>query len=98
MGRFRKDRPARSHSPGARAGAVRRGSPSAPGPAFPALAPVGALALVLVAGAWLQISALRLPFFADDYLFLDQIRGRSLWAALTSPDPLRNFWRPVGRA
>jgi hypothetical protein len=97
MGRFRKDRPARSHSPGARAGAVRRGSPSAPGPAFPALAPVGALALVLVAGAWLQISALRLPFFADDYLFLDQIRGRSLWAALTSPDPLRNFWRPVGR-
>lgn len=53
--------------------------------------------MVLLAGAWLQISALRLPFFADDFLFLDQTRGRSLWAALTSPDPLRNFWRPVGR-
>ncbi len=94
MGRLRKDKAARSHSSGAQARAARRG---APGPAFPALAPAGALALVLLAGAWLQISALRLPFFADDYLFLDQMRGRSLWGALTSPDPLRNFWRPVGR-
>ena len=75
-----------------------RAAPRAtPGAAFPGLAPVGGLALVLLAGAWLQISALRLPFFADDYLFLDQARGRSLWGALTSPDPLRNFWRPVGR-
>ena len=97
MGRRSKDKPARSHSSGAQARAVRRGPPVARGPVFPALAPVGALALVLLAGAWLQISALRLPFFADDYLFLDQVRGRSLWAALTSPDPLRNFWRPVGR-
>ena len=53
--------------------------------------------LVLLGAVWLQVSALRLPFFADDYLFLDQLRGRSLWAAWTSPDPLRNFWRPVGR-
>ena len=97
MGRLRKDKPARSHSSGMHARSVRRGPPGVPGPAFPALASVGALALVLLAGGWLQISALRLPFFADDYLFLDQMRGRSLWAALTSPDPLRNFWRPVGR-
>jgi hypothetical protein len=52
---------------------------------------------VLLGATWVQASALRLPFFADDYLFLDQVRGRPLWAALTSPDPLRNFWRPVGR-
>jgi hypothetical protein len=97
MGRLRKNKPVRSHSSGTQARAVHRGPSGAPGPAFPALAPVGALALVLLAGAWLQISALRLPFFADDYLFLDQMRGRSLWAALISPDPLRNFWRPVGR-
>jgi hypothetical protein len=94
---MRKERPARPHSPGERSRAAGRGRTPAQGPAVTALAPLGALALVLVAGAWLQISALRLPFFADDYLFLDQMRGRSLWAALTSPDPLRNFWRPVGR-
>jgi hypothetical protein len=97
MGRTRKDKSAGSHSSGAPGRKVRGGPPNAPGLAFPALAPAGVLALVLMAGAWLQISALRLPFFADDYLFLDQMRGRSLWAALTSPDPLRNFWRPVGR-
>jgi hypothetical protein len=97
MGRPRRDRSARSHSAGAQARTARRGPPSAPRLAFPALAPGWALALVLLAGAWLQISSLGLPFFADDYLFLDQLRGRSLWAALTSPDPLRNFWRPVGR-
>jgi hypothetical protein len=59
--------------------------------------PATALALVLLALVWLHASALRLLFFADDYLFLDQVRTRSLFGALTSPDPLRNFWRPVGR-
>ena len=38
------------------------------------------------------------PFFADDYLFLEQVRGRSLPAALASPDPIGNFLRPVSRA
>jgi hypothetical protein len=57
----------------------------------------GVLALVLLAAAWLQRSALRAPFFADDFLFLDQVRGRTLGAALSAPDPLGNFARPVGR-
>ncbi len=57
-----------------------------------------ALGLVLAAAAWLRVPALRAPFFADDYLFLDQARGRSLFAALAAPDPIGNFVRPVGRA
>ena len=52
---------------------------------------------MLLAALCLHLSALRLPFFADDYLFLDRVRGRSLAAALLSPDPIHNFWRPVGR-
>ena len=55
------------------------------------------LALVILAGLWRQGQALRLPFFADDYFFLDQVRGRSLLPALVSQDPLGNFVRPVGR-
>ena len=55
------------------------------------------LALVLSAAAWRQVEALRLPFLADDYLFLDQVRGRSLLPALLSRDPLENYVRPVGR-
>ena len=62
------------------------------------LPPAGILALILAAAFAAQASALRLPFFADDYLFLDQVRGRSLAGALAAPDPLRDFfWRPVGR-
>ena len=55
------------------------------------------LALVLLAGLWRQGGALRLPFFADDYFFLDSVRHRSLLAALVSPDALGNFVRPVSR-
>lgn len=55
------------------------------------------LGLLLLATAWLQRAALRAPFFADDFLFLDQARNHTLWAALTSPDPIGNFVRPVGR-
>ena len=55
------------------------------------------LALILLATAWLQRGALHAPFFADDFLFLDQARDRPLWAALTTPDPIGNFVRPVGR-
>jgi Flp pilus assembly protein TadD len=57
-----------------------------------------ALALILFAALWLQRDALRAPFFADDYLFLDQVRQRSLPAALAAPDPLGNYFRPVSRA
>ena len=56
-----------------------------------------ALALILGAAVATQVSAVVLPFFSDDYLFLDQVRFRSLPAALLSPDPLGNFVRPVGR-
>src|SRR5205814_4283390 len=37
------------------------------------------------------------PFFADDYLFLDQVRNRPFLAALVSPDPIGTFFRPIGR-
>jgi hypothetical protein len=56
-----------------------------------------ALAVVLAAAAWIHAGALSAPFFADDYLFLDQVRGRSLPDALSRPDPLGNFLRPVSR-
>jgi hypothetical protein len=53
--------------------------------------------LILLATLWLYLPALRTPFFADDYLFLDQVRERSLLEALATPDPLSNFYRPVSR-
>ena len=55
------------------------------------------VALVLLGVVGLQASAIGKAFFADDYLFLEQVRGRSFWRALTSPDPLGNFLRPVSR-
>ena len=56
-----------------------------------------ALLFVLLSAVWLHSSVVRKPFFADDYFFLEQVRGRSLAAALATPDPLGNFLRPVGR-
>jgi hypothetical protein len=53
--------------------------------------------LVLFAAVILHISSLRLPFFADDYLFLDQVRHQSFLHLWRLHDPLGNFWRPVGR-
>src|SRR5262245_46066822 len=54
--------------------------------------------LALLAGVVaLRAGDLAAPFFADDYLFLEQVRGRSLIGALFSTDPLGNFMRPVGR-
>lgn len=61
------------------------------------LPPWGGLALLLLAALWIYLPAIRTPFFADDYLFLEQARHRSLIEALTSADPLGNFFRPVGR-
>jgi len=55
------------------------------------------LAIVLAAATALHAAIFSEPFFADDYLFLDQVRARPLWDALTSRDPLGNFLRPVGR-
>ena len=59
--------------------------------------PQAALVLILVAATVLHARSVSAPFFADDYLFLDQVRDRSLWGALTSQDPIGNFFRPVGR-
>jgi len=56
-----------------------------------------ALALILVTAIALHFEALRAPFFADDFLFLDQARFRSLPQTLLSPDPIGNFFRPVSR-
>ena len=56
-----------------------------------------ALALILAAAALLYIPGLSDPFFAADYLFLDQVRDRPLATALVTPDPLSNFYRPVSR-
>jgi len=53
--------------------------------------------LVLGAALWLRFPVLGYGFFADDYLFLDQARGRSPLAAWLAPDPLRNYWRPLSR-
>ena len=57
---------------------------------------VGAGAAALAAGL-AHATSLAAPFFADDWLFLDQVRSRSLLAVLASPDPLGNFFRPLGR-
>lgn len=59
--------------------------------------PLAALALILGAGLILQLPALDTPFFADDYLFLDQVGRGSLTQTLTAPDPIGNYYRPVGR-
>ena len=52
---------------------------------------------ILAATVVLHWRALGAPFFTDDYLFLEQVRGQSLGQALSSPDPLGNFLRPVSR-
>jgi hypothetical protein len=54
-------------------------------------------ALAALAAVVLRLDALRAPFFADDWLFLDQARGRSLFSTLASRDPIGNFFRPLGR-
>ncbi|HTK31877.1 MAG TPA: hypothetical protein VL332_07925 [Candidatus Saccharimonadaceae bacterium] len=56
------------------------------------------LGLALAAAALLHREALHAPFFADDFLFLDQVRHRTLLSALTTPDPIGNFMRPLSRA
>lgn len=85
-----------------RARAPRRAAsaPAAPSRGWGAAAslPGGiVLGLILLGGAILHWDAIRLPFFADDYLFLEQARGRALPAVLAAPDVIGNFFRPVGR-
>ncbi len=61
------------------------------------LAPWQVLALVLVGGFLLHMPALRAPFFADDFVFVDNVRSQSLLKTVISQDPLGNFFRPVSR-
>jgi hypothetical protein len=52
---------------------------------------------ILAAVVLVQWTGCDRPFFADDFLFLEQVRGRSLAQALAAPDPIGNFLRPVSR-
>jgi hypothetical protein len=52
---------------------------------------------VLLAVGALHFAAIFKPFFADDFFFLEQVRGRQFAEALGSPDPIGNFLRPVSR-
>lgn len=75
--------------------AASRSKPPARTQAATAFTPAVALvALAAVAG---HLRSLGAPFFADDWLFLDQVRMRSWSQVLTSPDPIGNYFRPLGR-
>ena len=54
--------------------------------------------LAILAAVVLQAKSVAAPFFADDWLFLDLVRSRSLVSALMAHDPIGNFFRPLGRA
>ena len=53
----------------------------------------------LLAGglALFYLDALRTGFLNDDYLFLEQAKRASLAHAITHPDPLGNYFRPLSR-
>ncbi|MFH0777469.1 MAG: hypothetical protein V2A71_02445 [Candidatus Eisenbacteria bacterium] len=55
------------------------------------------LAFILGGGFLLHAPALKAPFFADDYVFLDHVRFKPLIETFFSTDPLGNFFRPLGR-
>ena len=96
--RTRKPRAEREGRPPAAAG-TRAGAaaPAVGRGVLPRIGPGAALAIILAAALVLQFGALRMPFFADDYLFLDQAGRGSLIQTLTERDPIGNFYRPVGR-
>src|SRR5262249_25654573 len=78
------------------------GSPAS-SPAAPTAKPrldrrfaLGVLAAA-VAAVLTHVRSFTAPFFADDWLFLDQVRCRWLVRALASPDPIGNSFRPLGR-
>ncbi|HYM81802.1 MAG TPA: hypothetical protein VEY91_10400 [Candidatus Limnocylindria bacterium] len=86
----------------------RRGAPPAASSAKPTKGPKppkprdtlpdwAVLGLILAAALLLHARAVGVPFFADDYLFLDQARNHSLGDVLTQRDPIGNFFRPVSR-
>lgn len=85
---------ARKRSATARSSADRsRSAHARPSPA----GTIAALTLLFLALLLVQFDGIARPFFADDYIFLEQVRGRG-FAALASPDAIGNFVRPVSRA
>lgn len=76
---------------------ARRPPEKARPPARPLLGVWPALALLAIASAILHPGALQAPFYGDDFQFLDQVRGRSLWETLATIDPLGNYFRPLSR-
>ena len=70
---------------------------AAPGPPARDLAFVYAVAALAIAAVVTHARSFGAPFFADDWLFLDQVRFRSLAQVLGSPDPIGNYFRPLGR-
>ena len=56
-----------------------------------------AVAALAIAAVVTHARSFAAPFFADDWLFLDQVRFRSLARVLASPDPIGNYFRPLGR-
>ncbi len=56
-----------------------------------------ALALIAAAAFILHPGALGAPFYGDDFQFLDQVRGRSLWATFAATDPVGGYFRPLSR-
>jgi len=94
-----RSRPSQRRRPPRPGGSVARGGPAGPRPALPGAGLPGGVVLLLIGlgVVLLHWGGLRLPFFADDYLFLEQVRGRTLFGALAAPDPIGNFFRPVGR-
>src|SRR5262249_16916809 len=74
-------------------GELRSDAAPQPRPSRFALA-LGAAAL---AALLTHVRSLRAPFFAADWLFLDQVRFRSLGQVPASQDPIGNYFRPLGR-
>ena len=92
MARHKARRASAAATPAARAAARAPAPPIAP----VAWAPVW-LAVLLVASFVIRPGVLRAPFYGDDFNFLELARGHTLWGALTAPDPLGNYFRPVSR-
>ena len=79
----------RTGTPGA---VPRAGTPPARDLGF-----VYAVAALAIAAVVTHARSFAAPFFADDWLFLDQVRLRSLFKVLAAPDPIGNYFRPLGR-
>jgi hypothetical protein len=100
MARHKARRAGVAGAPGARAVPAPAGRAAARAPAAPIApvfwAPVW-LAMLVVASFAIRPGVLHAPFYGDDFNFLELARGHTLWGALTAPDPLGNYFRPISR-